>query len=61
MLTETARSMLFSLGISEHERLVRIYRGLKGDDMVVSVPEEQWVMLRMAELLECEFDPTHLA
>jgi hypothetical protein len=61
MLTETARNMLFSLGISEHEILVRIYRGLTGEDSVVSVPEAQWVMLRLAELLEWEFDPTHLA
>lgn len=59
MLTETARNMLFSLGISEHEVLVRIYRGLTGDDSVVSVPESQWVMLRLVELLEWDFDPTH--
>lgn len=28
MLTETAKNMLFSLGISEHEVLLRIQRGL---------------------------------
>ena len=57
MLTETARSMLFSSGISEHEMLARIYRGLTGDDSVVTVPEAQWVMQRLAELLDWDFDP----
>ena len=56
MLTETAKNMQFSLGISEHEVLVRIQRGLTGDNSVVSVPEAQWVMQRLAELLEWEFD-----
>jgi hypothetical protein len=60
MLTETAKNMLFSLGISEHEVLVRIQRGLTGDNSVVSVPEAQWVMQRLAELLEWEFDPALL-
>ena len=58
MLTETAKNMQFSLGISEHEVLVRIQRGLTGDDAVVSVPEAQWVMQRLAELVDWEFDPT---
>jgi hypothetical protein len=60
MLTETAKNMLFSLGISEHEILVRIQRGLTGDNSVVSVPEAQWVIQRLAELLEWEFDPALL-
>ncbi len=60
MLTETAKNMLFSLGISEHEVLVRIQRGLTGDNSVVSVPEAQWVIQRLAELLEWEFDPALL-
>jgi hypothetical protein len=60
MLTETAKNMLFSLGISEHEVLVRIQRGLTVDNSVVSVPEAQWVMQRLAELLEWEFDPALL-
>ena len=61
MLTETAKNMLFSLGISEHEVLLRIQRGLTGDDAVVSVLEAQWVMQRLAELLDWEIDPTLLA
>jgi hypothetical protein len=48
------------LGISEHEVLVRIQRGLTGDNSVVSVPEAQWVMQRLAELLDWEFDPALL-
>jgi Fe2+ transport system protein FeoA len=59
-LTETAKNMLFSLGISEHEVLVHIQRGLTGDNSVVSVPEAQWVIQRLAELLEWEFDPALL-
>ncbi len=60
MLTETASSMLFSLGVSEHEILVRIYRGLTGDGSVVTVPEAHWAKQRLAELLDWEFDPTLL-
>lgn len=61
MLTETAKNMLFGLGISEHEVLLRVQRGLTGDDAVVSVREAQWVMQRLAELLDWEIDPTLLA
>jgi hypothetical protein len=61
MLTETAKNMQFSLGISEHEVLVRIQRGLTGDDAVVSVREAQWVMQRLAELLDWEINTTLLA
>lgn len=61
MLIETAKNMLFSLGISEHEVLVRIQRGLTGDDAVVSVAEAQWVIQRLVELLEWDIDPTLLA
>ncbi len=61
MLTEMGKNMLFSLGISEHEVLLRIQRGLTGDEAVVSVREAQWVMQRLAELLNWEFDPKHSA
>jgi len=33
---------------------------LTGDDAVVSVPEAQWVMQRLAELVGWEFDPALL-
>jgi hypothetical protein len=49
--------MQFSLGISEHEVLVRMQCGLTDDDAVVTVPEAQWVMQRLAELLDWDFDP----
>lgn len=61
MLTETAKNMLFGLGISEHEVLERIQRGLSGDGAVVSTPEIQWVLHRLAELLDWEIDPWLLA
>jgi len=53
--------MQFSLGISEHEVLVRTLRGLTGDDAVVTISEAQWVMQRLAELLEWGGDPVFLA
>ncbi len=40
---------------------MRIYRGLTGEDAVVTVPEAQWVTQRLAELLDWEFDPILLA
>ena len=61
MLTETAKNMLFGLGVSEHEVLERIKRGLSGDGAVVSAPEIRWVLQRLAELLEWEIDPSLLA
>lgn len=51
MLTETARDMLFSLGIGESDVLERCRRGLSGDNAVVSVAEADWVIRRLAELL----------
>ena len=41
--------------------LMRIYRGLTGDESVVTVPEAQWVTQRLAELLDWDFDPILLA
>ena len=61
MLTEMAKNMLFGLGVSEHEVLERIKRGLSGDGAVVSAPEIRWVLQRLAELLEWEIDPSLLA
>lgn len=52
MLTETAKTMLFSLGLSEDEVLQRCHRGLLGEGAVVSAPESEWVIRRLAELLE---------
>jgi hypothetical protein len=51
MLTETAKTMQFSLGIAEHDVLERVYRGLIGEGAVVTPPEAVWVVHRLAELL----------
>ena len=52
MLTETAKEMLFDLGITEDDVLVQCYRGLTGEGPVVTEPEAGWVVHRLAELLE---------
>jgi len=52
MLTETAKNMLFSLGVTERDVLVRVYRGLVSDGAVVTQPEAVWVVHRLAELLD---------
>jgi hypothetical protein len=51
MLTETAQTMQFSLGITEDDVLQRMERGLLGDASVVLPDEAQWVLSRLAELL----------
>ena len=51
MLTETASNMFFSLGITERSVLVRCHNGLVGENPVVTRPEADWVVRRMAELL----------
>ena len=52
MLTETAKNMLFSLGITERDVLERVSRGLVGESAVVTQPEAVWVVRRLAELLD---------
>jgi len=52
MLTETARTMEFNLGIGEPEVLERCLRGLAGGDAGVNPLEAVWVLRRLAELLE---------
>ena len=51
MLTGSSRTMLFSLGIAEHDVVERVYRGLTGEDAVFTPQEAVWVVHRMAELL----------
>ena len=50
MLTQTAQDMLFSLGITESDVLQRCLQGLTTDASVVTPPEAQWVVSRLAEL-----------
>jgi hypothetical protein len=52
MLTETARSIFLSLGITEDDVLTQCYRGLTGESAVVTQPEAAWVIHRLAELLD---------
>ncbi len=52
LLTTTARDMEFSLGIAESHVLSRVHQGLLGEDAVVTPPEAQWVVCRLAELLD---------
>jgi len=52
MLTDTAKNMFLSLGITEDDVLIQCYRGLTGLKAVVTVPEAVWVIRRLAELLE---------
>ena len=51
MLIGTACNMFFSLGITERCVLVRCHDGLVGENPVVTKPEADWVIRRMAELL----------
>jgi hypothetical protein len=52
MLTDTARTMEFSLGITEADVLQRVGQGLRGEGAVVSPDEATWVVIRLAELLD---------
>lgn len=52
MLTETAKNLYLSLGITEDDVLIQCYRGLTGEGAVVTEPEAIWVTHRLAELLE---------
>ena len=54
LLTQTALDLQFSLGISQSEVLHRCHQGLLGEGAVVSGPESQWVLRRLAELINWE-------
>jgi len=51
LLTETAASLQFQLGVTEADVLVRVGSGLRGEAAAVSAPESTWVLRRLAELL----------
>lgn len=59
LLTQTAPEIQFSLGVAESDVLLRCHRGLLGDDAVVAPPEAEWVVRRLAELLNWE-QPAHI-
>ncbi|MBC7995432.1 MAG: ATPase with chaperone activity [Rhizobacter sp.] len=54
MLTETAQSRLWELGITEADVLARIHAGLLAGEVGVNEAEAQWVLRRLAELLGWE-------
>ncbi|MGC4365416.1 ATPase with chaperone activity [Hydrogenophaga sp. R2] len=51
MLVDTARTLEFSLGITQADVLQRVAQGLQGEDAVVTEAEAGWVVTRLAELL----------
>ncbi|OOG58182.1 hypothetical protein B0E49_03865 [Polaromonas sp. C04] len=52
MLTEPAKNMSFGLDHTETEVLMRCFQGLKVDAAAVTGDEAQWVIRRLAELLD---------
>ena len=54
MLTETAQSRLWELGIAERDVLERIHAGLHAGQAGVDEAEAGWVIQRLAELLGWE-------
>ncbi len=54
MLTDTASTKLWQLGVSESDVLERVGQGLQGGQAGVNEVEAQWVLRRLAELLGWE-------
>jgi hypothetical protein len=52
MLTETAQTQLWQLSITEALVLERVHRGLQGGTAGLNAAEADWVVHRLAELLE---------
>ena len=51
LLTDTAATQQWQLGVTEADVLQRVHQGLQLDTSLVSAPEAQWVVCRLAELL----------
>ena len=51
LLTEHAQTVQFSQGLETHEVLARCHQALLADVSAVSAPEAEWVIRRLAELL----------
>ena len=54
MLVERAQTLQWQLGVPEAEVLARIHAGLRGPDAPVPDNEGEWIVRRLAELLEWE-------
>jgi hypothetical protein len=52
LLVETAKARRAQLGITESDVLARIESGLREGDVVGSAQEAEWVLTRLAELLD---------
>jgi hypothetical protein len=52
LLTDTAATRLWELGVTPADVLERVHRGLLGGAAGVSAAEAQWVIRRLAELLQ---------
>lgn len=52
LLTEHAKLMLWQLGITEDDVLERVRRGLLAPESDVNKAEAEWVLRRLAELLD---------
>jgi len=52
MLVERAQTLQWQLGIPEADVLERLHAGLRGPDAPVPASEGEWIITRLAELLE---------
>lgn len=53
-LVESSRARLFELRVTEEDILLKVLSGLTASEGVVSGVESQWVVRRLAELLDWE-------
>lgn len=56
MLMDTARQKLWDLGITEADVLQRVHQGLLDGGIGLDAAQAQWVIRRLAELLEWPWD-----
>jgi len=54
MLVDHASTQLWELGVTEADVLERVHRGLLATDAGVTPGEAEWVIRRLAELLDWE-------
>lgn len=54
MLTDHAATKLWELGVTQADVLERVHRGLLAGEASVSPAEAEWVIRRLAELLDWE-------
>ena len=53
-LVESSRARLFELRVTEEDVLLKVFVGLTASEEVLSRAESQWVVRRLAELLNWE-------